>query len=487
MRTATRPLYRLLPTCLLIALIGTSALPLTPAAAQEVRAGQTSQSTGQSGHAAQLATEHSGHSAQVATGQQAPAQLVAERLVQQAGHLLLASRAAGDTTWVYYEDRRSVNPVAEALQLRRQYEELRAQQRTPQSAQPSDQQRTPQSVQPSDQQRTPQNAQPPRGDIHVVFVPTWRQEPTLGSDGRSAGPSGALQSTPSATERLRPRTTIDITLHPQVRWEIGFFEDYLRTNPRLAPEVAVRRGGFVASAQWVFPLDQELPEPNELYHREHHPGIIRAGYLARLGPRTFASLDAGLFTRNRYGYQASVRRYMGRTIVGLDLGLTGYYSFFRGDADYSELNIVTPLLDVIHQMPWYNVVARVRAGKFLAQSPDRLRLGEYLIDDWGVRVDVLRRFGSFEIGAFMRSNEAEYSTGITAIIPLAPGFSWGSGRASARVRPLSHFQWDFGRTRRGDFSRPERGGRLFQTGRDWDALDRLMSPIYWRMMEQLAL
>ncbi len=453
MRTATRRRTPSPPALALIGLAGTLAFFLTQVPGQA---------------AAQVTAQAQ---AEVPAQVQAPA-LAAERLVQQAGHLLLASRAAGDTTWVYYEDRRSVNPVAEALRLRRQYDQ--------QSAQRSDQQR----AQPID----PQSAQQPRGEMHVVFVPTWRQEPTLGSDGRRVGLSGAPQRTPSAAprpERLPPRTTIDITLHPQVRWEIGFFEDYLRTNPRLAPEVAIRRGGFVASAQWVFPLDQELPEPNELYHREHHPGIIRAGYLARFGPRTFASLDAGLFTRNRYGYQASIRRYMGRTIVGLDLGLTGYYSFFRGDADYSELNIVTPLLDVIHQMPWYNVVARVRAGKFLAQSPDRLRLGEYLIDDWGIRVDVLRRFGSFEIGAFMRSNEAEYSTGITAIIPLAPGFSWGSGRASARVRPLSHFQWDFGRTRRGDFSRPERGGRLFQTGRDWDALDRMMSPVYWRMMEQL--
>ncbi len=422
---------------MLVCLMGTFAFLLPPAAAQEKQAGP----------------------GQVSHTQQTEPALVAERLVRSAGHLVLETRSARDTTWVYYEDRRSVNPVAEALRLQRRLQSAAA--------------------------LPPQGQTQSAAPHHVVFVPTWLQQPTLGTGARSTGATAGDAPQSGASTRLRPRTTIDFTLHPQVRWQIGFFEDYLRTNPRLAPEATVRRGGFVASAQWVFPLDQELPEPNELYHRENHPGIIRAGYLARLGPKTFASLDAGLFTRNRYGYKASVRRYMGRTIVGLDLGLTGYYSFFRGDADYSQLNIVTPLVDVIHQMPWYNVVARVRAGKFLAQSKDRLRLGEYLVDDWGVRVDVLRRFGSFEIGGFVRSNEAEYSTGITAIIPLVPGFSWGSGRASARVRPLAHFEWDFGRTRRGDFSRPERGGRLFQTGRDWDALDRMMSPIYWRMMEGL--
>jgi len=369
----------------------------------------------------------------------------AVRLIQETGHLHLGQQTSGDTTWVYYEDRYSVNPVAEALRL---------------------------------QARLQDRLDDPPQDRPVILVPTWNQQST-----RGAHKAARVNAAPPAF--ASPRTTVDFTLHPQVRWQIGFFEDYLRTNPRLAPEITLRRGGFTASAQWVFPLDQELPEPQELYHREHHPGIIRAGYLARLGPKTFASLDAGFFTRNRYGYQASVRRYMGRTIVGLDLGLTGYYSFFRGDADYSELNIVTPLADVIHQMPWYNIVARVRAGKFLAQSADRLRLGEYLVDDWGVRVDVLRRFGSVEIGGFMRTNEAEYSTGITLVIPLVRGVSWGSGRASARVRPLAHFEWDFGRTRRGDFSRPERGGRLFRTGRDWDTLDRMMSPIYWRMMERI--
>jgi len=391
---------------------------------------------------------------QVATAQILTSDLSAAKgLVSKAGHLLLDTRYEGGRAYLLYEDRVSTDRVLEAIRLSRRLAAVL-----------------------SDSSR-------------IVLVPTYLQQSVVALPAGETRPS-VLRSRSGLVNRkkLRPswtHTTIDFVIHPQVRWEIGFFQDYLRTNPRIAPEIVIRHGGFVASAQWVLPIDQQIPGPGELYNREHHPGIIRAGYLARAGDNSFLSLDAGLFTRNRYGYQLGYRRYMGRTIVGLELGLTGYFSYFRGAWQSGRLDTFSPMLDLIHQLPKWNMVGRLRVGSFLAQDKTVLRLGEYLVNDWGARFDLFRRFGATRFGFFVRTNEAEYSTGITAVIPLFRGRSVGSRNVAFSVRPQAHFQWDFGRTKRGDFSREERGGRWFQTGRRWEFLDQQMSPVYWKMMRAL--
>ncbi|PIQ63934.1 MAG: hypothetical protein COV99_00065, partial [Bacteroidetes bacterium CG12_big_fil_rev_8_21_14_0_65_60_17] len=99
----------------------------------------------------------------------------AVRLIQETGHLHLGQQTSGDTTWVYYEDRYSVNPVAEALRL---------------------------------QARLQDRLDDPPQDRPVILVPTWNQQST-----RGAHKAARVNAAPPAF--ASPRTTVDFTLHPQ--------------------------------------------------------------------------------------------------------------------------------------------------------------------------------------------------------------------------------------------------------------------------------
>lgn len=194
-------------------------------------------------------------------------------------------------------------------------------------------------------------------------------------------------------------------------------------------EVELAQGWSVSSA-WTFnlwndyqydrPAGSNLPHVRTDLLKYVHDGkygmaSLQTDYRFRLTPEVFASAKAG-YLEDMYagaGGQVLWRPNGSRLSFGADL-----YQVWKRDFDrlfgLQKFNVLTGHVSVYYESPWYGLVFKAHAGRFLAR-------------DYGASVEVTRRFSSgVEVGAFStftnvpfhKFGEGSFDKGLIIRIPL---------------------------------------------------------------------
>ncbi|HST58120.1 MAG TPA: hypothetical protein VLK84_05525 [Longimicrobium sp.] len=287
----------------------------------------------------------------------------------------------------------------------------------------------------------------------LVLVPLHRGLPIAqvrfapcGEPGSAGGKiAGALDLDVSglpprlrSTGARRPR----LVIHPWIEARFGIYEEIAWTRTGIAPELQLPlRPGMLLSAQVLAVLQDEL-YPGEAMLR---PVRVTLNQTVRLHRNLLASATAGTFTGNRYGGDLEVRALdrRGRWSAGVELGLTGESFFGRSKWWFNAVDSPLALADLEARLRPYSLVLRATGGVFTD-------------GDTGMRVDVLREFGEFEIGWYVLRTTAGSNGGFTIRIPLPPPTH--ARIAGLVVQPADAFRWEY------RYRSLTRAGRRYDTG-----------------------
>ena len=231
--------------------------------------------------------------------------------------------------------------------------------------------------------------------------------------------------------RSRPERTswnkIDLVVYPQVKIQLGNFDDPFKSQFNLAPSVELQfMRGMQFMAQVIVPLQNDLePDGNTV-----RPGIVALSHTIRLPSDLYLMVSGGYFTRDRYGLNSEMMKafFNGRLLFGVTAGVTGYAGLREGRWQYSEVDLVTFFGDAAYRWAKYDLTLRAGAGRFSDGG-------------YGWRADLFRQFGEVTIGFFALESEGFLNGGFTFRVPLPPGRY--STRGAARIRPQDYFGYEY--------------------------------------------
>ena len=144
---------------------------------------------------------------------------------------------------------------------------------------------------------------------------------------------------------------------------------------------------------------------------------------------------------------------------GVESSLTGFY-FFPAKGLYYELpNQFMLFADVAYRLPVHAITVKLSGGQYLNQQR-------------GARLDLIRQFTNVEVGAFMTKLTGDYTFGFNLAIPVPPGRLVQGQRA--RLRTSEEFRWEY------NYNGSANVGAPYRIGTRLDALLRQYHQGYWR-------
>jgi len=278
----------------------------------------------------------------------------------------------------------------------------------------------------------------------LILVPTVTAVPLLSAHycPNLAGPATEPVAAPARvsmdvsdlpTALLRARRSsssfgrLDVVIHPWFEASFGDFDNPIASRTGIAPELRMAlRPGLTVSAQALFTLQDDLHTGESRVR----PGVVTVNQTVRLPRNLFVAATAGLFARNRYGIGTEITAYSidTRWSLGAELGITGESSFINHQWGFTALNQPTALMTITHRLQQHGVTMRTTAGVFLPRER-------------GARLDVVRKFGEFELGWFGVTTGRAANGGLTLRIPL-PQQRY-SFPAPVRLRSAETFVWHY--------------------------------------------
>jgi hypothetical protein len=185
---------------------------------------------------------------------------------------------------------------------------------------------------------------------------------------------------------------VDLVIHPFFGALLGSYSQPVRARTGIAPEIAVYpwKGGRISAQVEFVAVDDVSLNPKRI-----EPGLMSVSQWARIPVgRTYAAGGAGLFSSERYGLYADVQSLFldGRIALHGSAAYTGFAALESKTWYVSSLNRVQALAGIEYVHPGLAASVLIRGGQFLDE-------------DRGVRVDVRRAFGGFQIG-FSESRRA---------------------------------------------------------------------------------
>lgn len=316
----------------------------------------------------------------------------------------------------------------------------------------------------------------------LVLVPTHRAIPLVtarytasadtGARGPRQGGSAGDARRPDVSigvadlPRQLPRTPrasssfgrVDVVVSPWFEAAFGDYDNPVASRTGVAPELRVAlRPGLSLSAQALITLQDDLPTGESRIR----PALVTLNQTVRLPRNVFVSATAGTFNPDRYGGDVEARAYFanGRVWAGAELGVTGGVSYADGGWYRTPMRDHTALVEAGWRIAPYDLVLRATAGAFLE-------------DQRGVRMDVLRQFGEFEVGWFVVAAREGTNSGFALRIPLLPA-KYGAP-APVRLRPVDAYRWQY------RYHGVIPGGRRFNTGNALEEFGRRLAPDYIR-------
>jgi hypothetical protein len=253
---------------------------------------------------------------------------------------------------------------------------------------------------------------------------------------------------------------LDVVVYPQLKMQFGDFVHPLEVQFNVAPAVQINfLKGMSATAQVIFPVFNNLvgdPQGNTI-----RPGLVVLSQSFHLPAQIFATVSAGYFTRDRYGFNGEARKFLfnGKMSVGASLGYTGRMQLLEGKFTYTPIDALTWFCDASWRFARYDLMVHGGYGGFIA-------------GDKGWRFDVTRRFGEVSIGFFAMKTGGLINGGFNFIIPLPPR-KLGT-KNHIRIRPAPYVPWEYRAKGLPSY------GRMFSTGDGTEELMFNMNPDYIR-------
>ncbi|GHA46160.1 hypothetical protein GCM10007103_29060 [Salinimicrobium marinum] len=231
------------------------------------------------------------------------------------------------------------------------------------------------------------------------------------------------------------------------RKENHFFRDY-RFHLRVHPEVSARFGYYSHPFQTKFNLILDsriyvapglslqsgiaIPVENSLDNQSMKlraaPSMLH--YFAQPFNRHFIGLSLGSFYYDRYGVDFEYRYAPMEQAwsFGFQTSLTGFY-WLHGTSVYSEqMNNLLAIADVEYRLPMENLSVQLSAGQFL-------------FEDRGARLDLIKQFGTVDLGLHVASTEAGFSGGFQFAFSLWPGSFYRNKHVE--LRTTEEFRWEY--------------------------------------------
>jgi hypothetical protein len=245
-------------------------------------------------------------------------------------------------------------------------------------------------------------------------------------------------------------------VHPWFEASFGNYDNPMQSRTGVAPEVRVAlRPGLSLSAQALVTLQDDLNTGESRIR----PALITLNQTARLPRNVFVSATAGTFNPDRYGADVEARAYLanGSLSFGTELGLTGAVSYAEDGWYRTPMNERTALVDATWRIDRFDLLLRTTAGAFLE-------------DQRGMRVDVVRQLGEFEIGFFAAKAREGSNGGVMLRLPLFPAKR--PAQAPVRLFAADAFRWQY------RYRGLVPGGRRFNTGNALEDFGRRLNPDY---------
>ena len=222
----------------------------------------------------------------------------------------------------------------------------------------------------------------------------------------------------------------DLVAIPNWKVQFGDFDNPVQSNINLIPELNTTFSkGLSFKGQVIIPVQNNFYFDEE--GKKIRPGNITLNQFVRLKDDFFISFTGGFFNLNRAGLNLDMKKYLlnGDLVLGAEAGYTGYYSFTGLEPEYYEDGkFLTAFLMAAYTYQPYDATGIVRIGNFLYNNP-------------GIRVDLLRQFREVKIGFFALISSGDVNGGFNFSIPLPPRKYCKIN--PVRIRPSENFKWEY--------------------------------------------
>ncbi|NJY64074.1 YjbH domain-containing protein [Salinimicrobium sp. CDJ15-81-2] len=227
----------------------------------------------------------------------------------------------------------------------------------------------------------------------------------------------------------------------------SFQEDY-RFHFRIHPDFSARFGYYSDPFQIKFNLilDSRIylapglslqtgiafPVQNNLDAQDTKPRLAPSmlHYFAQPVNSHFVAVSLGSFYYDRYGFDLQYRynNLSSPWSFGLETGLTGFYWMTAGSIYSEDINTLHAIADVEYRLPIENLNLKLSAGRFL-------------FEDVGARVDLIRQFGTVDLGLHVSATDAGVTGGFQFAFSLWPGTIVRTKKLE--LRTTEEFRWEY--------------------------------------------
>ncbi len=250
----------------------------------------------------------------------------------------------------------------------------------------------------------------------------------------------------------------DFWLQPQFIANFGNYNNPVesKTNILLNTQLNLARG-LVLNTGVVFPLINDI---------DSQPLKVRLAptYLnkfAVLSTHNFISASAGFFYSDQYGVNVQCRHSNLNKpwSYGFEGSYSGYYRFVPGYLEYAKPSHLVLLADITYRMYKHDISFKLSGG-------------QYMHNDRGARIDMIRQFTRVEIAFFGLMTTNGTTIGFNFAIPIPPGNIIQGKRA--RLRTTDEFRWEY------IYTRGNKIGEKFRLNYQLDEKLRQYHQSYWQ-------
>lgn len=221
---------------------------------------------------------------------------------------------------------------------------------------------------------------------------------------------------------------MDFVLRPDFRASFGNPEKPVasQTNLLLNTNVVLPYGLSIYTGI-NFPLVNQITnQPLNV-----RPAPTYLSQFLNLGKYHYVSWSAGLFYRDRYGFDVQYQKAnpVSKISYGLDINYTGFYYWYPNRTfRYTPFKDFSALFNTSWLWERFNSQIRLTAGRFLYK-------------DTGARLEFVRQFKKANIGFFGISSTNGSTVGLHLSFAIAPGKIIEN--KYARLRTTEEFAWDY--------------------------------------------
>ncbi|UZH54634.1 YjbH domain-containing protein [Salinimicrobium tongyeongense] len=216
-------------------------------------------------------------------------------------------------------------------------------------------------------------------------------------------------------------------VHPELSARFGYYSDpfqiklnlILDSRIYLAPGLSLQSGIAIPVQNNLDAQDTRLRLAPSMLHYFLQPVNFH-----------FFGLSLGTFYYDRYGFDLQYRynNLNSAWSFGLETGLTGFYWMTSGSIYSEDANNLHAIADVEYRLPIENLSLKLSAGQFL-------------FEDLGGRLDLIRQFGTVDLGLHVSATDAGVTGGFQFAFSFWPGTLLRSKKLE--LRTTEEFRWEY--------------------------------------------